>query len=507
MSDKSTRLVFDNSYPLNIQIIGKGSVEERVLKEDKHQNQKENKVELIISPEPAWKLVGWYYVIDIDKMKRLGRRDVTLKFRKLILFLGGSTVVKCHTLIEVKNGGFIVSGNTRSCDGDFAELKKHNSISLFTIKVSPEGETEWVKKHGGRLTDNGTSAYPTNDGGHILTGSTRSYDGDFQDLHSNIGQNHFIFVIKFNPLGEKEWIRTYGGRTSDSGKVGDVANAIIQTSDSGYILTGKSTSDNGEFKNKKIGYADLFVMKLNSLGDPQWIKTFGGSDEEEGKSIVQLDDGNFVVVGRSISNDGYFHENNDLGSLVLMKLDSMGNVLWKHTYGGSGLYEVCNSIVNTKDGGFIITGATNSNDGDFSAINNSSISSDLYVFKFDMNGKKECVNTYNLNGGIGNAIIQTNDLGYIITGYCNSKNKNLDGKFINRDLVVIKINVLGEPQWIKVFGGSKIDRGSSVVQLKGGDILVAGKTVSYDGDFNRKNDRIGSIFMMKLNSLGDLIPF
>jgi hypothetical protein len=117
------------------------------------------------------------------------------------------------------------------------------------------------------------------------------------------------------------------------------------------------------------GGRDIFVMKLSSNGDIQWNKTIGGSGDENGISIQQTTDGGYVLTGFTESNDGDFSGMNKGGfDIFVMKLSSNGDIQWNKTIGGSG-DENGLSISQSTDGGYVLTGGTQSNDGDFSGMN------------------------------------------------------------------------------------------------------------------------------------------
>jgi hypothetical protein len=156
------------------------------------------------------------------------------------------------------------------------------------MKLSSNGDIQWNKTFGGSGSENGRSIQQTTDGGYVLTGVTRSNDGDFSGINKG-GQD--IFVMKLSSNGDIQWNKTFGGSGSENGY------SIQQTSDGGYVLTGDTGSNDGDFSGMNKGGRDIFVMKLSSNGDIQWNKTFGGSAFENGYSIQQTSDGGYVLTG------------------------------------------------------------------------------------------------------------------------------------------------------------------------------------------------------------------
>jgi len=319
-----------------------------------------------------------------------------------------------QSITTTNDGGYVLTGWTRSNDGDFRGMNK-GDIDIFVIKLNSNGEIVWKKTYGGSGIEEGNSITTTTDGGYVLTGWTTSNDGDFSGMYKGSDD---IFVIKLNSSGETVWKKTYGGRFD-----GEEGYSITTTDDGGYVLTGVTYSNDGDFNGmSKGGNSDIFVMKLNSSGETVWKKTFGGSDGDYGNSITTTTDGGYVLTGETRSNDGDFTGmNKGLRDIFVMKLNSNGNTVWKKTFGGSR-DDWGNSITTTTDGGYVLTGwTTSSNDGDFIGMNKGQF--DIFVIKLNSNGETVWKKTF---GGsrddYGKSITTTNDGGYVLTGHTTSKN-------------------------------------------------------------------------------------
>ncbi|HET7153022.1 MAG TPA: T9SS type A sorting domain-containing protein, partial [Candidatus Kapabacteria bacterium] len=147
----------------------------------------------------------------------------------------------------------------------------------------------------------------------------------------------------------------------------EVAFSIQQTIDGGYIVAGSSGSNDGNVTNNHGG-ADFWIVKLNSTGTIEWEKSLGGSKDEEAYMILQTRDGNYIFTGYSSSNDGDIKKNQGNEDFCIIKLDSKGNIVWEQTYGGSD-DETSNSIKQTADGGYIAVGYTETmDDGDVKGV-------------------------------------------------------------------------------------------------------------------------------------------
>ena len=290
------------------------------------------------------------------------------------------------------------------------------------------------KDFGGIGNDIGYSVKQTADGGLIIVGSTDSWGNGETD----------IWLIKTNNEGIKEWDKTFGGGEGDWG------TSVQQTADNGFIILGHTLS----FGN---GYYDIFMIKTDSEGNEIWVKTFGGNEEDFGYSVIQTSDGGYILVGFTVS---FGSGNKDVW---IIKTDSQGNEEWNKTYGGSER-EIGFAVEQTSDDGFIITGLTETNT--FGLY-------DILLIKTDINGENIWEkNIGNGNYEVGSSVKQTQDGGFIITGYTISYGNGA------RDIWLVKTDPVGEIEWDRTFGGIHNDGGHDVFQTNSGGFIVLGYTES-----------------------------
>jgi hypothetical protein len=146
--------------------------------------------------------------------------------------------------------------------------------------------------------------------------------------------------------------------------------------DGGYIFAGGSFSNDGDVIGNHGSY-DVWVVKSDSVGNLQWQKCLGGTSDEEAFSIQQITDGGYALTGYTESNDGDVSGIHGFRDFWVVKLDSMGNLQWQKCLGGADL-ENGFFVQQTIDGGYILTGITVSNDGD---INGNHGGGDVWVVK------------------------------------------------------------------------------------------------------------------------------
>lgn len=325
-----------------------------------------------------------------------------------------------HSAQQTSDGGYIITGWTDSFGA--------GEQDVYLIKTDAAGDTLWARTYGGLDNEEGCSVRQTTDGGYVVAGWTYTYGAGEKD----------VYLIKTDATAETLWTRTYGDPTWEW------AFCVEQASDGGYIVAGgspvylirtdgggdslwagtyggneawsvKETSDGGciavgwvEWWGPGYWDTDIIAVKTDADGNTLWHRYYGdeqSGDWDYGRSVDLTSDGGYIIAGEN-------HFGGAGGADVyLIKTDSLGEVVWSHTYGGPN-YDKGFSVDATTDGGYVVAGWTES----FGAGQR-----DVYLVKTDANGETLWTRAF---GGPGKewaySVQETDDGGYIIAGWTDS---------------------------------------------------------------------------------------
>jgi hypothetical protein len=299
-----------------------------------------------------------------------------------------------------ENSGFIITG-CRYCA--FATRK------IYLVKTDTLGDIIWAKQYAPNVDQAAYDIELTDVNNYVIIGYASVQSG-----------SPYVYLFKTDQDGTLLWSRYFGAGY-------DIGYSLCRTNDGGFAIAGRTDSFG-------YGSADVYVIKVNDSGAPQWTTTYGGAAYDEGRSIEQTSDGGYIIAGYSSS---FGHGNADV---YLVRTDENGDTLWTRTYGGPNL-DKGYSVIQRDDGGFLITGVTASfGHGAY----------DLYLIRTKANGDTVWTKTF---GGSdyeqGFSVARTIDGGYIIAGV----NSSFDIYF---DVYIIKLNELGIITWTRDI---RVDRG------------------------------------------------
>ena len=332
------------------------------------------------------------------------------------------------------------------------------SVLVLTVLVTIlcpstlQAVIRFQRAYGGSGDEDGNSVQQTADGGYIIAATTNSYGAGSSDM----------YLIKTDANGDTIWTRTIGGAAAEE------ASGVQQTSDGGYVVAGQTLS-------LGAGSADVYLVKLNALGETLWTRTFGDSSSNVGYSIVQTADSGYVIAGYSYTSA------QNVNDALLIKTDRSGNPQWSKTYGDT-LYEWASSVRQTPDGGYVFTGCKGSRRTDTRQV---------YVVKTNTTGDTEWTRTYGgASEGRGFCVELTGDGGYIVAGITLSYGAG------SRDFYLLRMNSVGDTIWTRTFGASGNDAGYSVKRTSDNGFLVVGCTVPPDSSYM-------DVYLVKVNANGD----
>lgn len=270
--------------------------------------------------------------------------------------IGGNSSDEAFAMIETTDNGFLLGVTS---DSDISGDKTENSkggFDYWIVKLNSFGNVLWDKTIGGSSGDGYvTSVIETTDGGYMIGGSsTSNTSGDKTEDCRGVSD---FWILKLNNFGNIEWQKTIGGNDEDGG----LAN-IIQTNDGGYLLGGTSQSIiSGDKTAVNKGLKDYWVVKISSTGSIEWQETYGGNDDDSLSSFVKCLDGNYILCGSSlsgISSDKTAPSNGSYDAWII-KINSIGNIIWQKTIGGNGS-DGFNNVIETSANNFFLSGGTDS---------------------------------------------------------------------------------------------------------------------------------------------------
>lgn len=271
-----------------------------------------------------------------------------------------------------------------------------------------------------------------------------------------------FFISYFVHSQDIIWEKSYGGKHAD------YLFDAQPTADYGFILAGSSLSDKtGNKTDDNHGDLDFWIWKMNEKGEPDWQKSFGGAGFDLLQSIKSTRDGGFILAGTSNSENGFQKNENCKGitDFWVIKLNAAGAEQWQRTIGGNGQDELLCAF-QTKDGGYILGGSSSSNPP--------SILNSIPEEKAQPTTKEDLYNKSEKSRG-------------------------------NMDYWVVKLNKEGDIEWQKTYGGQYADLLRSMEQTSDNGYILAGYSTSpVSGDKTDADKGMGDYWIIKINDVGEI---
>jgi hypothetical protein len=367
----------------------------------------------------------------------------------------------------------------------------------------------WDYRFGGTYPDEFTAFQQTRDGGFILAGYSNS--GANGDKSQPTYGDYDYWIVKLDPNGMRQWDADFGGNDFDE------LTAVTQTADGGYLLGGCSLSNASGVKSQNNWDAtgqtnDMWVVKTDSLGNMQWEKTFGGTEEDKLISLQQTTDGGYILGGFSNSPASGDKSQNIQGAndYWIIKTDALGNKLWDKDFGGL-LQDNLRAVRQTSDKGYILGGLSDSPvTGDKTHPTYGVY--DFWLIKTDSTGTFLWDKEY---GGTDNDYLWwleiTHDNGFIFSGLTSSgqtgnKTSPLWGG-TGMDYWAVKTDSLGNVQWQRDLGGTdnEDEFGNLSVGGDGGYVFGGTSYSPVSGDKTENNLGSEQGWFVKIDSLGNTV--
>ena len=336
-------------------------------------------------------------------------------------------------LAQLHDGGFIITGRK--------EFKSNNTRDMITIRTDENGGGIWQKTYGGAANEEGYSVVQLPDGNILSVGYSWSF-GNAQE----------IFVVKSDLSGRTLWQKTYGGSNREIG------HKAIVAKDGNIIIIGQTNSPGIAYGND-----DVWLIKIDLDGNELWNKSYGYQRHEVGFDIVELEDGEFFIVGY---REFYDEAGKDI---LIIKTDNNGNKIWEKTIGSDGVFDdIAYSISKSKNYGYLITASTNSTGKGWY---------DPQVIMIDFDGNIIWNKIYNGSGLKHTRWVatSTNDGGTAVLGTTNYYREAGS----NEDAYIIKIDKDGNKLWDYAIQGGKNDWGWALIETFLDELVLVGSTKSY----------------------------
>ena len=360
---------------------------------------------------------------------------------------GGNGEDEAFDVVATVDGGYATVG--------FSETPGRVGTNVTLVKTNEQGETEWMYSYGEIGDDLGFGLIQDSNGDYLIVGQTDGFGNG----------NNDILLLKVDSKGTLLWQKAYGGPGNDQGW------SITPNREGGYYLVGRKEFD---------GNADLYLFKIDQSGELIWDRNFGGDKTDEGFSVIETSTGDVVAVGVTKS---FINQNTNSSDSYFIKVDANGETIIEAKFGNLER-DRANSVVETLDGGFAITGIATDK-------------GDAFLLQLDSNGNEIWSKTYGdpIFREEGSDIQLAPDGGFIIAG----SNELTDR---NSQIYLLRTDREGNELWNSLYGGSGSNIGRAVTNTPDGGFVIVGNY-----DINKDPNSLlplYDIYMAKTNPTGNV---
>jgi uncharacterized protein YegL len=373
-------------------------------------SNKDNLKSVKESPYGGYIAAGWSWSpVSGDKTEQFSRKDGwvikvleggQLEWEKTF---GDRYDDEFNSLYPTIEGNYILGG-FRGTDVSWGT----GSYDYWICEIDLNGNKIREKALGGTSLDQAFSVIQSSDGGYLLSGITKSNDGDLSP--GNYKGKQDMWLVKLNNNFDIEWEKCFGGSDIDFGET------VIETSDGCFVVCGATQSKDGDVDGKFVGYVDGWIVRVDRNGKTLWKKTFGGYDYDYIYGLAQRPDGGFVICGFTHSHLGDKYQNSGVSDLWVARVDKNGDVIWQNCYGDAHK-DYSYSIISSADGGIVVAGTISTQEKGFGTKEKY----DGWVIKLNADGdllwqKRMGMETDDKFFSVS----ECSDYGFILGGYSNS---------------------------------------------------------------------------------------
>ncbi len=364
--------------------------------------------------QPCWSATGSFdfWIVKVDS---LGNKEWDKTY-------GGTNDDRIFSACETSDGGYILGGYSLSGIGGNKTKVNWGDYDYWIVKVDSSGNMLWDQDFGGSGLDFLHSLQETDDHGFILGGLSMSGISGNKTTPTWGPNNTDFWVIKSDSLGNKQWEKDFGGTSQEHlytlTQTTDKGFLFGGTSQSG--ISGDKSQPNWD--TAAAPSRDYWILKTDSMGNKQWDKDIGGTASEWLNSLQQTPDGGYILGGQSWSGVSGNKTQPVWGfqDYWIVKIDSLGNIQWDKDFGGLGDEDEFGNITPTLDGGYLLAGFTWSNAGGDKTENNLGFTQ-MWIVKTDSSGNKDWDKTIFTSGNdLLSYGIQTKDGCYLFANYTNA---------------------------------------------------------------------------------------
>lgn len=421
---------------------------------------------------------------------------------------GGNSYDPAGCVAPTSDGGYIVASNSSSGMTGNKSVAAIGGGDIWVIKLDNIGNIQWQKAYGGTGVDGAWSIEQTYDGGYIVGGESSSLpSGNKTAL--NYGLND-CWILKLDSNGDLEWQNSFGGLSNE------IAYDVHQTPDGNYLIGAYSASGiSGNKTSPPFGYTDLWVIKIDTLGNKIWEKSIGGSVSEYFGDLTVTADNGCIIGGSSNSPVSGNKTENTVGDFDywVLKLNDVGDIEWQNSVGGNYTDEL-KFCIPTSDGGYFIGGSSNSPiSGDKSepCFTIGLTYYDYWVAKLKSNGDVFWENTIGANKQEKCTLGAELNNGTLVIGGVSTSDINGD-KTLPRmsvseifDIWLVGLEPTGSIDWQNVLGGTQFEYAKSIIATNDGGFIISGDSDSGISG-NKTVASFGALDTWVIKMTGDCLP-